>query len=360
MIIENLKYAFNKEGMLPVFLILGMTYRCNAKCSFCFVWKELNNKELVEKELKIEEIEKISKNLNHVSWLLLTGGEPFLEPRKVVESCKIFYRQNHTRNITIPTNAILTPLVTRSVKEILDSCPELSLTITLSLDGVGKEHDRLRGFDGNFESFLKTYNQLVEVRKEYPRFSINLNTVVSNQSIKDVPKLIDYVKNNLEPNYHSFEMLRGDPMDHDLTHPPLNEFRKLLDTTLKDYWKSFPFYNTRYSRFIKASKIFAREKEIEILEKKEQVVPCQAGKVTGVIRSDGLVQHCELREPVGNIRDYDYDFSKLWFDTKSNKLRKSIENKECYCSHSCFVSSSILFNPAYYGKLLEYAVKYSS
>ena len=57
-------------------VIYHVTFRCNAKCKFCFNWKELNQNK--EKELSLEEINKISYSMPKFDWLLLSGGEPTL------------------------------------------------------------------------------------------------------------------------------------------------------------------------------------------------------------------------------------------------------------------------------------------
>jgi hypothetical protein len=53
---------------------------------------------------------------------------------------------------------------------------------------------------------------------------------------------------------------------------------------------------------------------------------------------------CELREAVGNVRDTGYDFTKLWFSEAADAQRAAIRAKECHCTHSCFMSSSLVFD----------------
>ena len=40
---------------------------------------------------------------------------------------------------------------------------------------------------------------------------------------------------------------------------------------------------------------------------------CYAGTAGGVIYDEGTVSSCEILGPVGNLRDYDWNFRKLWF-----------------------------------------------
>ena len=36
-------------------------------------------------------------------------------------------------------------------------------------------------------------------------------------------------------------------------------------------------------------------------------------------------------DDLGNLRDYDYDFSQIWFGEKVKEVRRSIAAKECHC-----------------------------
>jgi hypothetical protein len=65
---------------------------------------------------------------------------------------------------------------------------------------------------------------------------------------------------------------------------------------------------------------------------------------------------CELREPVGNVRDTNYDFAKLWTNEESQRQRAAIRAKECHCTHSCFMSSSLVFDVRTYGAYLASTV----
>jgi|TARA_B100000315_G_C14222494_1_gene427134 MoaA/NifB/PqqE/SkfB family radical SAM enzyme len=72
----------------------------------------------------------------------------------------------------------------------------------------------------------------------------------------------------------------------------------------------------------------------------------------GILYDNGDVYSCEILENafIGNIREYDYDFCKLWSTNKAESLRKEIKNG-CYCTFECAMASSILFNPRYLAKI---------
>jgi len=72
---------------------------------------------------------------------------------------------------------------------------------------------------------------------------------------------------------------------------------------------------------------------------------CYAGTAGGVIYDEGTVSSCEILEPVGNLRDYDWNFSRLWFSPAMQARRKRVA-AGCFCTHesNCYYPS-LPFNP---------------
>ena len=65
---------------------------------------------------------------------------------------------------------------------------------------------------------------------------------------------------------------------------------------------------------------------------------CKAGKTIGVLEANGDVRLCELKEVVGNVKNFDYDFKKVWFSERAEKVRKTVPG--CSCTHPCFINNS--------------------
>jgi MoaA/NifB/PqqE/SkfB family radical SAM enzyme len=84
----------------------------------------------------------------------------------------------------------------------------------------------------------------------------------------------------------------------------------------------------------------------QILRQRRQVIPCYAGWASGHIAPDGDVWTCCIRaEPVGNLRDVDYDFGALWFGPEADALRRSIRRGECYCPMANASYTNMLMHP---------------
>jgi hypothetical protein len=76
-------------------------------------------------------------------------------------------------------------------------------------------------------------------------------------------------------------------------------------------------------------------------------IPCYAGSLGGAMFSEGQVLPCELHidREIGNVRDVDYDFRKLWYSPKAEEIRTFIRDTKCFCTYECFLTVNILFNP---------------
>ena len=69
-----------------------------------------------------------------------------------------------------------------------------------------------------------------------------------------------------------------------------------------------------------------------VLREKRQVIPCFSGFASAQIAPGGDVCLCCINaEPIGNLRDTEYDFKKIWFSEKAKESRSRIKRGECYC-----------------------------
>ena len=79
---------------------------------------------------------------------------------------------------------------------------------------------------------------------------------------------------------------------------------------------------------------------------------CVAGSIFGVLKSDGTVYPCEiLDKPLGNLKDYNFDFLKLWYDKKANDTRKWIKDTKCNCHWECIYTYNLISSPKYAAKI---------
>src|SRR5262249_4616597 len=158
------------------------------------------------------ELQKISASFGKLWQVTLGGGEPFLRP-DLHEICALYSKQNDTRVIVIPTNCLQPAATEKQVVKILEACPSTFLRLSLSLDGIGEDHDRNRGVPGNFKKFLETYWKLSALRSRFSNLNVDVSTTLSKLNENKIDQIIDYVEENLDPDNHDINFVRGRPKD---------------------------------------------------------------------------------------------------------------------------------------------------
>ena len=94
----------------------------------------------------------------------------------------------------------------------------------------------------------------------------------------------------------------------------------------------------------------------EIFETNKYQTPCYSGNLSGVMYPEGQVYPCEIldeKHKIGNIRDFDLDFKKLWLSQKAKDEVDYIRKSKCFCTHECFNTVNIHFNPKFYPKVIK-------
>lgn len=333
----------------PNSLIHFVTNKCNFKCSHCFYWKEINKGD----ELSLNQIEKVISSLKEpIESLMLTGGEPFLR-EDLVDICELYYKINKTKNINIATNGFLTENIIGVVNDILNFT-KCNLHIQVSLDDFEEEHDKRSNVKGAFKNAINTLSELKKIKNK--RLSFNVLTVISNKNYKNIKSFSEFLITQLGVT-QDFELVRRsdfftgkrddfNPMDDKFNLPPYEELENLYNQ-IKEIYRKQKFKRKSFdlNYVISLAKI---RLAIDIIKKKNKIVSCPAGSIFGVIYPGGDVSVCELLNPVGNLKNFDFDFYKLWNSSELNMQRTIVKN--CFCTHGCFLQSAIYNNPFVYSK----------
>jgi len=328
-------------------VILFVTSVCNARCRTCFYWSKLNKKG----DMRFDEIRKLSESMPQFSDLWISGGEPFLR-RDLAEIVLLFFRNNRIRDVRIPTNGLPTAQTIAMVEKILNYCSNIQLEVDLSIDGFKETHDQIRGVPGNFESSLTTLAELNRLKKAHPNLTLFINSVITVENENQIVELAHSFRERREVDGHYFQIIRGDPMDPKLktvspgtlkniyselipindeyvsTSRSMNNRSALSDWARRAYWKAgYRFsYETQYRNYV---------------NKTNWKMPCTAGRTSIVIDYNGDVRVCELRKPIGNLREVDMNFKKFWTSAARKNEVKSVANDKCFCTHICFMYDSM-------------------
>ena len=337
------RYYSPKSGLDE--LIFFVTYRCNFKCKTCFYVSDMNKSAMGQvNELSLDEIRKVSSSLPEFSKLLVSGGEPFLRD-DLPEICEIFYQQNKINLIHLPTNGFYREKICFGVSKILEKCPKLELIVSLPLDGFEATHDKIKGVEGSFKKVIETIESLAVLKKKFTNLRINMISVVNNLNLGEIIDLAEFIKTNLPVDSHGPSPVRGAPHDKELSGPTYKQWEDLSKELLPfyNYWNKRRMTNKLVSFLVTNKVRYLYKIYTGVLKGEKLPFKCQAGGIIAVLEANGDVRICELTEPVGNIRDSNYDFPKVLKSQTANEMKKKI--RDCACTHACFMETSIKMNP---------------
>lgn len=348
--------------LLPFTYIFMLTHKCNSKCKTCFIWKMYEEDPQLEKEeLKTWEFGEIFRSIGkNIFWITLGGGEPFLR-KDLVEICELIDTFCSPFILHLLSNATLPKIITKKFKAILEKCNFPHLKINLSLDGIGKKHDEIRGMKGNFKKFLLTYQKLKKLQSEFGKFKIGIHTVISSYNINLFDEILEYVL-QLDPDTFIFELAerrreflntKSDIM------PSFNEYVKLIDRSKGMIKKRFLNQRTGIVKLTQAFKLEYYNLSLRILKKKRQILPCYAGYSFCHINAFGDVWPCGVqadRLSFGNLREVNYDFRRVWFSKEADKVRKILKRSVCYCPLATVQYTNMVCNMSSLYRVLKHLV----
>ena len=283
-----------------------------------------------ELELTLEEWDKTLSSLGKSPyWFTVSGGEPFLYDG-IDELCGMIYKHCRPGIINIPTNAILQSIPAK-VEKIARLCSESRIIVNLSLDGIGNRHDEIRGVPGNFDKFEATLKELLRLKQHCTNLTIGIHSVISTFNTDQIPLLLTY-----------FEASKADQFISEIAEPRIELDTVGLPITpdaaayahavdlIVDYLEKKDL--TGVARLTKAFRLEYYQLVKRILEERRQVIDCYAGWASAQIYADGTVWPCCIRaDNLGNLRDVEYDFKRIWFGESIIAVRRSIAAGECYC-----------------------------
>jgi MoaA/NifB/PqqE/SkfB family radical SAM enzyme len=335
---------------LPISLTISVTNQCNSRCKTCSIWKRYSDhQQLRNTEFKTQEFKKTFENFGgKIFWATLSGGEPFMR-RDIIEIFESLCENCHPAVVNIPSNGLLSPIIEVNVRKMLEKNFETNLTLNLSLDGVGENHEKIRGIPGNFEKVLDTYERLRRLKEEFPRFQIGIHTVISKHNIADAIKVYEFAKSLGPDSYitevaeHRTELFNK---ENDIT-PDAEAYAKFADELSKNIRKDYLHSKRKVSKLTQGFRLKYYQFAAQVLKENRQVIPCYAGYASCQITPFGDVWPCCILgydQPMGNLRETDYDFKKIWRSQKAKEIRNHIKDKKCACPLANAYYTNVLCN----------------
>lgn len=333
---------------MPMNLTLSLTYRCNSRCATCNVWRR------EAEELTIAEWDQVLRSLGRAPyWITVSGGEPLFR-RDAAGIIRLACEHCRPAILNIPTNGLLPERISRSVGEVTAACPNTSVVVNLSLDAWGDDHDRIRGVPGNFRRAMETYRRLRAL--DAPNLTLGVHTVVSRFNAEAVPALYTRVQEELAPDSYVSEIAEErvelGTVGMDIMPDP-DVYRETIERVMAMQSCHPPSgldrvtwaFRRRYYRLVQQ---WLQEKNSSHHSngRGRQVIPCYSGWASAQISPDGDVWFCCVQaEPVGNLREADYDFKRIWWGERAQALREDVRKGRCNCPLANAAYTNFLLHP---------------
>ena len=335
------------QPFTPGLLSILVTSVCDMRCTHCFFTDELNDAPRKKLQMKAYEIERVSETLGgNLGVLILAGGEPFTR-NDLPEIVRAFYTNNKLESVYITTNGQIQKRILPDVAQMLQECPKLNVILALGIDGLKQQHDKIRQKPGSWEIVIDTALQLRTMKKEYHRLDVQTCTCFMNSNQDTIFEWYDFLKYELQPDKVNFNYIRppaADPQELEIDHARYAKLGRMIDedSRLGAIKNNYAGENG----FFKAAvDIYMHGLIAKTVESQRAQMKCYAGTAGGVIYDEGTVSSCENLPPIGNLRNYDWNFRKLWFSSAMQARREKAADG-CFCTHeSNSYYPSLPFNP---------------
>lgn len=288
--------------------ILVATYRCNARCHMCNTWKFPTT---AEQEMD----PKYYERLPHLKFLNITGGEPFI--REELEEIVSIVKPKCDR-ICISTNGYYTERVVALAKKHCD------IGIRISLEGLPKANDELRGIPDGFDHGLRTLLQL----KRMGMKDIGFGITVSDRNANDLLELYELAKGLgvefatavVHNGYYFHKFDNVIEKKEEVSEAFRELIRELFKTKrVKNWFRAY--FNHGIINYVNGGK---------------RLLPCEMGEDLFLVEPWGDIRPCNvLEESMGNIKEA--DFWTIWTSEQAKEVRKKARN----CGKECWMIGSV-------------------
>ncbi len=326
---DHLRYKRSGRNEVRPIVVWNCTKVCNLRCVHCY-YDATQEKE--EKGLSTKEAKEMIDDLAEygVPVILFSGGEPLLR-KDIFELGK--YAIGKGLRAVLSTNGTLIDKDT--VKRIADAGFSYA---GISLDGLEKANDRLRGKKGAFKEALEGMKNCLD-----NNVRTGLRLTLSKENFEDLPAIFDLIEKEGIPRvcfYHLVYCGRGSQMlEQDIDNSQKRDAVDLI------YEKTLEFAERNVEiltvdNHVDGVYLYRRAKK-EMPQRAEEILKLlriNGGNRTGIAIGD--IDHVGDVHPdqfwsnhtLGNVKER--KFSEIWTDT-SNPLLGALRDRKPLLKGRC-------------------------
>lgn len=335
----------------PLTISFLVTNQCNLNCKHCFNTE--NAKKDNKDQLSLQEYQKLADSMGFFTSGLFCGGEPFIR-KDLADIILLFQNKCNMQWASTTTNGQLMDVIISQTEKICSNDPNKIFVLNFSLDGFREHHEWTRG-QGTFDKCVKTIRKANELKKKYNNLQVGIVTTMTANNEETISDFFKYISEELEPDVISLLLVRQSPRcGTDIKNVKKENYIK-ANKTLRELFikgKNGKINNPKGYYPLTFYDIIERTLQTE---KREFL--CYAGVHGVYIDYNGNVNPCEVLadkncsdSPIlmGNLREYDMDFLKLWNSKQAMEVRQKVNRHNCCtcCTHETEgILPSINFEP---------------
>ena len=274
----------------------------------CNIWKYPTKK---EEEISPPVIDKLPP----IPGVNISGGEPFL--REDLEEILAVLKPK-TKRVVISTNGFWTA----RILDVAEKHPWIGIRI--SIEGLPKANDELRGIRDGFDRGIRTLIELNHLGLKDIGFAIT----VSDRNAKDLLELyhlakmmkVEFATAAIHNSYYFHKY------DNKFEHPDtaIAEIGKLVHELLmskktKDWFRAY--FNYGLINYIKGN---------------PRLLPCKMGFQAFFLDPLGEIRPCNvMEETMGSLKENTFD--EIWHGAEAQRIREKVRN----CRQNCWMMGSV-------------------
>ncbi len=292
------------------------TYRCNAHCNMCEIWKHPTDP---EEEFKPELLYKLPNGLDRVN---ITGGEPSIR-KDLFDIISILRKK--AKKVDISTNGYFSERLIAIGKKYPD------IIFRISAEGLPKLNDELRGLKDGFDHSLKT---IIRLRNAGVK-DVGFGMVISDKNKSELIDLyhlcsmmgIQFSTSTLHNSFY-FNKFDNKVEDIDGTSKEVRKFigellqsrRRNIKLKIKDWGRAYINYGM-----------------LKHINGEDRPIPCGAATELFFLDPYGRILACNgSGEPwiMGDLNKYSFD--EVWNSQQAEIIREKVRN----CKKGCWMVGS--------------------
>ena len=231
-------------------LFIKITDICNYQCSICGNWKKKENRWLSSRNQK-RIIEKFS---NQLFFLTITGGEPFLDSKSLVEFIKKIKAKNpNLKYVSINTNCSLPGQIGSVVTDLITQFPDLKFFIGLHFIPNSRWGVKKTGVKNSFNNYKETLSTLQKIEAIFPGnlTYYKIITINNREDIKVLKGEVKEKKGDIWLNFAQIDSFYNNKKNNKVGKIAKKQKTNLIDYFLENNRENLSFLNRRYLKGLK-------------------------------------------------------------------------------------------------------------